>query len=570
MVLAALILAVTAGVWVASYRYFVSEELQRAEGRLSLYRSTVLSEVDRFEHLTQVLSVDPFVIAALEDAADQRLNDRFMDFAEAAGLDAIFLMDLAGATTAASNARTPGSFIGQNYGFRPYFQDALNGNRGRFYGIGATTGLPGYFIADPVRDATGQIIGVVAIKINLVPFEDSWRAAGEEVLLADAQDVVLLASDPAWRYGTLDPLTQAERALIDEVRQFTGQALEALAWETDGNRASIASVERLHVATYDLPFGWQLHYLSSDEAVVTRASLAAGTVLALAAFGLIIAQLLRARRLGDALRRSEAEEADLRRANDRLATEIEDRRRAEKRLQETKEELESASRLAALGQLAASVTHELGQPIAAMRNHLTAHEITTDRADSKLIRFIADLVDRMEGITRQLKFFARSDTEPFEQVDLRDCVAAVVALVRPTTDVAGVKIDYVPPPHPILARGSRLRLEQVLTNLFRNGIDAMEDSPQRRLTVRLGTHDSTVWVDVADLGHGLGVATVAQLSEPFVTTRESGQGMGLGLAISAGILADHGGHLEARDGTDAGTVFRMILPAARAQDVAAQ
>ncbi|OAN70796.1 C4-dicarboxylate ABC transporter [Jannaschia sp. EhC01] len=567
--LAAAILSLTAVVWFASYRYFQSEELQRAGGRLSLYRSTVLAEVERFEHLTHVLSVDPYVIAALEDGANDLLNTRLMDFAQAAGLDAIFLMDVDGLTTAASNADTEGTFVGQTYAFRPYFQAALDGETGRFYGIGATTGLPGYFIADPVRDAGGRVIGVVAIKINLLPFEASWRDAGEEVMLADAQGVVLLASDPAWRYRTLAPLTEADRHLIQQARQFTGQPLDLLDWNVSGDRATILGAERLHVATEDLPFGWQLHYLASDEAMVTRASLAAGAVLVLAALGLIVAQLQRARRLGAALRRSEAEEADLRQANERLATEIEDRRRAERRLRETKEELERASRLAALGQLAASVTHELGQPIAAMRNHLTAHEIT-HHGDTRLTRFMGDLVDRMEGITRQLKFFARSDTEPFEQVDLRECVAAVVALVRPSADVADVEIDYVAPAYPVLARGSRLRLEQVLTNLFRNGIDAMEDAQDRRLTVRLGVEDGGVWVDVADLGHGLGEASLAQLSEPFYTTRESGQGMGLGLAISTGILADHGGHLDARDGVAGGTVFRIVLPLGTQQDVAAQ
>lgn len=169
-VLSVLILAVSATVWVAAYQYFVSEELQRTEGRLSLYRSTVLAEVERFEHLIQVLSVDPFVIAALQDVPNQALNDRFTEFAEAAGLDAIFLMDVTGQTTAASNSETAGSFVGQNYEFRPYFQDALSGNRGRFYGIVALSGLPGYFIADPVRNVAGDVIGVVAIKINLVPF----------------------------------------------------------------------------------------------------------------------------------------------------------------------------------------------------------------------------------------------------------------------------------------------------------------------------------------------------------------------------------------------------------------
>ena len=151
--LVAILLAALAA-WFAAYRYFVSEELAEADGRLSLYRSTVLAEIERFDHLAEVLSVDPFVIDGLVQAPSDQLNARLIRIADAAGVDAIFLMRPDGLTIAASNAGTGSSFVGENYAFRPYFQDALAGGRGQFYGIGATTGLPGYFIADPVWGLT--------------------------------------------------------------------------------------------------------------------------------------------------------------------------------------------------------------------------------------------------------------------------------------------------------------------------------------------------------------------------------------------------------------------------------
>jgi two-component system C4-dicarboxylate transport sensor histidine kinase DctB len=574
-------LIVAAGVWTATYRYFTAQEVQRAEARMSLYHSTVLSELERFEHLTHVLAVDPYVIAALEDGTTVALNARLASFSEAAGLDAIFLMDTAGLTIAASNAGHARSFIGQSYDFRPYFQDALGGATGAFYGIGATTGLPGYFIADPVRDAAGRVIGVVAIKLDLAPFEQAWRDAGEQVFLTDRQTVVLLSSDPAWRYRTLDPLPPEARIRITETRQFPGQSLDPLDWSVaaDGGRARIDGVRRLHVASADLPHAWRLHYLGRNDTAVLRAWLATGGFFVVSALALLFAQYQRGRRLGRALRRSEEEEAQLRRANIALAREIEERRRTEQRLDEARGELERTSRLAALGQLSASVTHELGQPIAAMRNRLAAHEIK--HKESPLTQTIGGLVDRMEGITRQLKFFARSGDEPFEDVDLRDCIDAALELMEPSLDALDLVPAYSRPDHPLCVRGSRLRLEQVLTNLLRNAVDAMEEVGDPVLTLRSGRTDGAVWIEVADTGHGLGTATLSDLREPFVTTRASGQGMGLGLAISSGILDDHGGRLEGRnrsDGTGAvgtGAVFRMTLPerAARAhpsQKVAAQ
>ncbi len=139
-------------------------------------------------------------------------------------------MDGDGQTIAASNFDRPGSFLGQNYGFRPYFREAIAGGTGRFHAIGATTGLPGYFIADPVRGADGEIAGAIAIKVDLSVLEESWRNSGEQVLLANADGVVLLASDPAWQYRALYPLSEAQRAEIEAARQFTGQPLDPLDW----------------------------------------------------------------------------------------------------------------------------------------------------------------------------------------------------------------------------------------------------------------------------------------------------------------------------------------------------
>lgn len=181
-----------------SYGYFLSQELPKPQGRLSLYHGTVTAELNRFSHLTYVLSRDPFVVDTAQNGDTDALNLRLADFARAAGLNAIYLMRPDGMTISASNAATSASFVGQDYGIRPYFIVAFAGKQGRFYGIGATTGLPGYFIADPVRDAGGDTRGVIAIKIDLTALSDSWQAAGEQVFLSNQDGVILLASNPNW------------------------------------------------------------------------------------------------------------------------------------------------------------------------------------------------------------------------------------------------------------------------------------------------------------------------------------------------------------------------------------
>ncbi|WP_372571854.1 sensor histidine kinase [Ruegeria jejuensis] len=559
-------LLVAAGVFQLSYRYFRAEELSRAEGRLSLYGSSVTAELERFSHLTHVLARDTYVVETAAGAPTGALNRRLEGFADQAGLDAIYLIEQDGLTVAASNFRDSASFVGQNYGFRPYFRQALEGRQGRYYAIGATTGLPGYFIADAVRDAAGHVDGVVAIKIDFSQLEDSWRKAGEQVLLANEDGVILLASNPDWRYHVLHALSTDQRARIEAAQQFLGQPLAALDWsDLPDQRARLTGSDRLHLTTAGLPHGWQLHYFASDERAVDRSWLVSASVVVLAGLGFILFQVQRARRMGQALQRSEEEEAQLRQANERLAVEITERRSAERRLQRTRNELERASRLAALGQLAASVTHELGQPIAAMRNHLAAAEITAREAPG-LTSKIGALVERMEGITRQLKFFARSDVEEFAAFDLRTAMEAALALVAPNVHEIGATIQLDLCKAPVMLRGSKLRIEQVMTNLLRNALDAVEEAETPTVSVRLGATESESWFEIRDNGHGLGAATLAELQEPFVTTRESGRGMGLGLAISASIVKDHGGVMSARNARTVGAVFRVSFPKAETEE----
>ncbi|MEP3847291.1 MAG: ATP-binding protein [Paracoccaceae bacterium] len=573
---AVLLLVLAALLAVASFNvahvYFQSEEVSKAQGRLSLYRSTVIAEIERFSHLTFVLARDPFVIETAQGGDTAALDVRLADFADQAGIDAIYLMDRTGLTVSASNATSPSSFVGQNYAFRPYFQNAMEGEQARFYGIGATTGLPGYFISDAVKNDNQSTLGVVALKIDLSKLEQSWRDAGERVLLTNEQGVVLLASDPDWRYQTLFALSEQQRSDIEGARQFPGQSLDRLDWSpTDGNAARIAGADWIHIMSNQLPHEWQLHYFAPKDRVLTQSWLVTAALVFICGMALVIFQIQRAKRMSVALQQSTAEEIALREANERLANEIDVRRRAERQLQRTQSELQRAGRLAALGQLSASVTHELGQPIAAMRNHLAAASLGGNATTGTMTK-IGGLVDRMEGITRQLKFFARTEGEAFTDVNLAQAMHASLELVAPNLAETGIKVTFGNDTEPPWVRGNSLRIEQVMTNLLRNAIDAMEDTKGGVISIcfspdEQGEQDEkTVWFEIEDSGHGLGDATLADLQEPFVTTRESGQGMGLGLAISAGIVSDHGGHMTARNKSTNGAVFRVTFPANEGED----
>ena len=558
----AAIVSLSAPLFVASRSYFEGEELQRAQSRVTLYRSTLINALERYQHLPFVLAHDPFVIRGVEGTDRAAVNRRLASFAAEAALDAIYLMDTTGLTVAASNYDQDLTFVGQNYGFRPYFRAAMAGNRGEFFGIGVTTSRPGYFVAEPVRNADGAIVGVVALKLDLSDLERAWSDGGETVFVSNRDGIVLLSSDPTLRYRTSSPLTAAQMAAIEARKQFGTVALGELDWADLGSdRVRLDGVSYLHVTAAIPGSDWTLHFLSEESEVLARAWLA---VIGAAILGVVIsagALYARIRQVRRSLAESQAARHELQAANLDLAREIEERRATERRLEKARSELARASKLAALGQLAASVTHELGQPISAMKNYLAAAELDDGHGDTgETLTRLSGIVGRMERLTQQLRFFARPGGETFGPVDLTEVWREAFSLIEPDVDAAGISVAADLPDRPVMVRGDRLRLEQVVVNLCRNAVLAMRGAPRRTLSLRIDGQGMIARLSIADTGPGLGGKKLETLQEPFVTTRASGEGMGLGLAISAEIVKEHDGTLSAHDMEGGGAVFIVTLP----------
>jgi len=549
--------------------YFQNAEYQRAQNRLSLYRSTLVGALGRSEYLPFILSQDPNVIAGAQGKDLAGLNRRLAEFAARANLEAIYLMDPSGLTIAASNYDAPVTFLGQNYGFRPYFKDAMAGKRGEFFGIGATTLQPGYFIAEMVRGPDGKALGVIAIKLDLSDLTKAWAAGGEVVFVSNADGVVVLSSNKNWRYRTLVEIAPARRTEIARERQFADEALKTLGWKTTGNqRARLNKRDYIYAMTPVLRPGWELHFLSDESRVTERAWFTVIAAAIIASLPLMAGLFFRAQRIRTALDASQADRRQLRVANKKLAREIEERRAAERRLEKAQQELARSSKLAALGQLSASVTHELGQPISAMQNYLAAAEYDTSKKErATTIKRLSEIVKRMVFITKQLRFFARpgdnglvGGKSGLAGVDLHKVWQGALVLIAPDIEAAQIKLEVELCERPVMIKGNRLRLEQVLINLLRNAIAAMQGQQHATLAVRIGVKGGRAMILVSDNGHGLGEQGIEQLKEPFHTTRASGDGMGLGLAISAAIVKEHGGTLAAQNNVEGGALFCVEFP----------
>jgi two-component system C4-dicarboxylate transport sensor histidine kinase DctB len=544
------------------------------------------SALEKFETLPFTLSWHPDVVATVtrQDAAvAARLNDTLKAIQRQAKVAAIYLMDRDGNTLASSNADEPISFVGRNFRFRPYFTQAIAGNAGSFYGIGTTSGEAGYFIAQPVyplgpaRQGIAPI-GVVAVKISLAEFERAWRSSEEPIALADRNGVVFLSNREEWKFHSLHLLNAQSQRELAGTQQYLGRAISPIADLPAKDRAGFGEFVARPVGK----LGWQLMVFPAP-ARVTRvaASSAIGTALLLAvAAASWWAVQQRRRRLEErmesrkALQRATEElevqirlrTEELLQANRDLETKYAKLQETEQMLRTTQNELVQAGKLAMLGQMAAGVTHELNQPLAAIRafadNAVTFLSRGQGGQAGENLAHISAAAARMGAIIAQLKGFARKAGDALATVDLAQSVQASALLLEGDARRIGasIEIDVIEPVHVV---GDPVRIEQVLINLLRNALDAVEQSAERRVTVVLRQEDDAAVIRIRDSGPGIPEDVAPHLFVPFYTTKASGKGLGLGLAISSSIVQAMDGRLTAYNHTGGGAEFMVRLPAAQ-------
>jgi two-component system sensor kinase FixL len=245
-----------------------------------------------------------------------------------------------------------------------------------------------------------------------------------------------------------------------------------------------------------------------------------------------------------------------------------ERQQTRARLQELQDELLHVSRLRSMGEMAAAIAHELNQPLTASANYVAAAIRLIDGPDPNLpyIRHALALASaqtlRSGDIIRRLRAFVeRGETARHpEQLDVLVEEASALALVG--LGDRGVTVKFARDPELPLVIADRVQVQQVLLNLLRNAVEAMEASPVRELTLGTARWDSMVAVSVTDTGCGIPAAIEAQLFQPFVTTKSAG--MGIGLSVCRAIVEAHGGRLWVEPNPGGGSVFRFTLPVAEA------
>jgi two-component system C4-dicarboxylate transport sensor histidine kinase DctB len=549
-----LLVALLWGVGEWTQRNELGLKIQALRHALDAHALGLQATAERFDFLPLASARHPAVQALLQSPQDpgaaRTANAYLEDLNRAVGSSALYLMDRQGLTLAASNWRGADSFVGQNYRNRPYFEQALAGHRSLFYGVGLTTGVPGLFIAEPMRGAQG-IQGVMVVKVGLDAVQSAWATAADPVVLSDARGIVFMSSIPAWLYNSRKPLSAGDIAWLNRNHQYGMDPIEYPVLPWSGDVPSIQASARPYrvqaeasgvrrnflVAETEIPrLGWTLSVMA-DLSEVAQTRRIAQALTGLAVLLLLVSVLywrLRERRLAE--QRERAQEA----------------------------QLQHAARLASLGEMASTLAHELGQPLMAVSSFAVAAQRFEEQGRRDLLqetlkdiqsqsRRAADIVARMRG-------FVRQRTRGQESCEMPEIISSVLALLRPELErlKCGVEIDIAPQLPPV--RGDRLLLEQLLLNLLMNALQAMKDAQEnaRHLKIRARSRDQEVMVEVQDTGPGIPADAVPRLFEPFFSTKPDG--LGLGLKICRSIAESHSGHLTFSAPVEGGALFTLTLP----------
>jgi len=567
MRLALLVLAVAAVATVWFTNNWLTERLtestrNRAQIRLALYSGNVMSELQRASVVPLLLSRDPVLIGALNSGDFSQSSQRLISYVSELGAASLQLLDDTGRVVAATDRAK----IGTNLRSAPFFVEAQRSNDTVFITSRTEAGAYSFTYSRAVS-ADRKKLGVIVVHVDLAQFEQKWAGISDAVIVTDSEGQIILSTEPRWRGHTVQEALAARSA-----PSAIARAIQATTdWGALPPDAYIMGEAVMRNEARIQFRGWRIisftTYVSIRDKVNTYLALEImGFAILLALSFYLLSRRAQLRSIG-----YQRETVELRELNARLQREIAERERAEKNLEVAEQTLAQSSKLAALGEMSAAVSHELNQPLAAMKTYLAGARLLLQRKrpDEALSSFqrIDDLIERMGAITRQLKSYARKGGDAFEPLDIRTCVSGALSMMEPQLKRRRITITRTLPREKVMVMADRIRLEQVIINLLRNALDATRNTADPQVDVILSAGE-TATLTVRDNGHG--IEDITSLFEPFYTTKEPGDGVGLGLAISSGIVSDFGGRLTARHASDGGAVFEVQLPILNQDTLAAE
>ncbi|NIY73133.1 sensor histidine kinase [Marivivens donghaensis] len=568
---AAFVAVLASGVYTFGFRSGVEQLAQRGRSDLALASDRLTSELQSFRELASLIVDHPVTERVLGGGTAGQVLSRIAD---KSGALEIAISRINGQEIAVAR----GDAVRDDS--RPGFQRAMDGALGVDHQYSERFGRRVFIFTAPVFSSSGPVIGAVSVTVDIEMIEASWRGDRPAVFFTDDQSVVFVSnrSELVFRSQSGDILSaiSTDEYRAGDIGPFFKYATRQIAghevWDIDGGRYLPA--EALHI-TLQLPtvglVGEALVDISPARQIAgLQAAAAAALVLAFGA--MLYLATLRRLTLAEANRKLEGRvlerTAELEAVATDLRHEVEERKAAEARLKKAQDNLVQAGKLSALGQMSAGISHELNQPLMAIRSFAENAEMflergKPERAAQNLDR-ISELARRMGRIIKNLRAFARQENEPLADVDLGSAIEATLEMAAAKAHHERAQITWRGLDRPIKVRAGEVRLQQVLLNLISNAIDAQEGQEAKQVEIHV-VHASRVVVSIRD--HGPGIDEPEKIFDPFYSTKKVGaaEGMGLGLSISYGLVQSFGGAIRGRNHPDGGAVFTIELDAAKGQ-----
>nr|WP_319246467.1 ATP-binding protein [uncultured Celeribacter sp.] len=542
-----------------SFRAEVRQAAERGQSELALASDRLTTGLQRYRELAVLLSDHPTVLAlslstGFGDSPRQATADLLQSMADKTGAQSLMLVTRDSTLLAAAKEQTLPK------GAQAAVDRAMEGALGTTHFV-TTDGRRRYAFAAPVFAPGGPARAAVIVNVDVGALEWGWPSEPSAIYFTDELGVVFVAnrSELVLRGGLAGEMPVTARYDIGGVD----------VWFHDAGPYIPSPAMHLSQA---LPVvGLEAELLRDLKPVISVAALQGGmaAALTLAFMSVLFFTGERRRTLAEANLRLEARVAArteaLEIANRDLTHEVHERHEAEARLKRAQADLVQAGKLSALGEMSAGISHELNQPLMAIRSFAENAQAFLDRdapqkAAENLGR-ISELARRMGRIIKNLRAFARQEPETITDVELCAVVDAALEMTQAKVSRAGVNVAWQPP-GPVWVRGGEVRLQQVVMNLLSNAVDAMADSDRRRIDIEIVPGDPTR-LSVSDSGPG--IAEPDKIFDPFYTTKAVGaaEGMGLGLSISYGLVQSFGGRIRGQNQTGGGAKFVIELVPAR-------
>ena len=542
---------------VATNSFFTSKYLndikQEGEIRLTQNERNIVNELQKNSVIPQFLVRDQSIWNALLSNNFSSLPQMFFEFIDEISIESITLMDRTGQIVAVAGKEN----LNVNSSNKIIFNTAISTNDTVMNIIEKDENEFGFFYSRKIENDQ-RVLGVLSIEVDLKKFENSWKSAGERIFISNGEGKIVLATEPTWK-GLSEDLAWKNQSSKNIIKR--GYSV-AKGW-VDSNESDQYFNDSSFVRfNKNIPIlNWKMSSFENYSGVRERVNFILALEILIFLLLLVLSLYSLNRKKILRLNLFEEETIKLRELNKKLETEIEQRKRVEKNLLAVEQTLEQHSKLAALGEMSAAISHELNQPLAAMKTYLAGASLLLKRnrpqeTVAALMR-IDGLIHRMGEITKQLKSFARKNTESFVPLNFNDAILEAMSIMEPQLKQSGIKIDTNIPSEPVLIVGDQQRLEQVIINLIRNAIDALDDTELPSITISLYKNNS-VRFSIRD--NGKGINDLEKLFEPFQTSKDPGKGLGLGLAISSNIISELGGSLSGENLTPTGAEFKIKLP----------